>query len=238
MNSGEQNICFNFPGYYGHGVPANNYYTNESSLVQNNNKYEETKKEEPKQKATHEKWSTKETQVFVSVWKGNFVELQFYKAPDVWREISTKIYEVGNGKSVKQCKQKLRNMKALFYDAKLNNGKTGNEPNFPLFYEDFESILGCRDAVKVSEMAGIGCKTLIKKDEILIVKNSAIKAPQQSAIKEAPQQLLLKQKHNDDDDDDDVGDLLDFSREFIDNLGSEKSEEGNKPKKAEKAEFP
>ena len=55
MNSGEQNICFNFPSYYGHGVPANNYYTNESSLVQNNNKYEEAKKEEPKQKATHEK---------------------------------------------------------------------------------------------------------------------------------------------------------------------------------------
>ena len=182
MNSGEQNICFNFPGYYGHGVPANNYYTNESSLVQNNNK-----KEEPKQKATHEKWSTKETKVFVPVWKGNFVELQLYKTPDVWREISTKIYEVGNGKSVKQCKQKLRNMKALFYDAKLNNGKTGNEPNFPLFYEDFESILGCRDAVKVSEMAEIGCKTLIKKDEILIVKNSAIKAPEQSVIKEAPQ---------------------------------------------------
>ena len=55
MNSGEQNICFNFPSYYGHGFPANNYYTNESSLVQNNNKYEEAKKEEPKQKATHEK---------------------------------------------------------------------------------------------------------------------------------------------------------------------------------------
>ena len=131
---------FNF-GYYGHGAPANYCYTNENSLVQNNSKNEEAKKEEPKQKATREKWSTKETQVFVSVCKQNFVELQSYKAPDVCREISTKVSKVGNGNSVKQCKLKLRNMNASFHEAKLNNYKTGNEPNFPPFYEDFESIL-------------------------------------------------------------------------------------------------
>ena len=211
---------FNFPGYYGHGIPANYCYTNESSLLQNNSINEKTKKEEPKPKATREKWSTKETQVFASVWKENFVELQFYKAPDVWREISTKVSEVGNGKSVKQCKLKLRNMKTSYHDAKLNNDKTGNEANFPPFYEDFESILDCRDAVKVSEMAEIGCKTSIKKDGIPIVKNSTIKAPEQYAIKEAPQQPSRKRKHNDDDD---VGDLLDSSRGFIDDLVSEKS---------------
>ena len=72
---------------------------------------------------------------------------------------------------MKQCKLKLRNMKASYQDAEVNNDKTGNEPNSPPFYEDFESILGCRNAVKVSEMAEIGCKTSIKKDEISIVKN-------------------------------------------------------------------
>ena len=84
-------------------------------------------------------------------------------------------------------------------------------------------------------MAEIGCKTSIRKDETPIVKNSTIKAPEQSAIKKAPQQPSLKRKHNDDDD---VGDLLDFSGEFIDDLANEKSEEDNKPKKAEKGEFP
>ena len=133
MNSRERNVFFNFPGYYSHGVPANYCYTNESSLIQNNSKNEEAQKEEPKQKATREKCSTKETQVFVSVWKENFVELKSYKAPDIWREISTKVPEVGNGKSVKQCKLKLRNMKASYHDPKLNNVKTGNEPNFPPF---------------------------------------------------------------------------------------------------------
>ena len=44
MNTGEQDIFFTFPGYYGHGVPANYCYTNESSLVQNNSKNEEAKK--------------------------------------------------------------------------------------------------------------------------------------------------------------------------------------------------
>ena len=83
-------------------------------------------------------------------------------------------------------------------------------------------------------MAEIGCKTSIKKDEIPIVKNSTLKAPEQSAIKEAPQQPSLKRKHNDDDN---AGDLLDFSREFIDDLVSEKSDEGNKPKKQKKTNF-
>ena len=64
------------------------------------------------------------------------------------------------------------------------------------------------------------------------MKNSTIiKAPEQSAIKEAPQQPSLKRKQNDDD----VGDLLDTSREFIDDLVSEKSEEDNKPEKQKKA---
>ena len=125
-------------------------------------------------------------------------------------------------------------MKASYHDAKLNNDKTADEPNFPPFYENFESILGCTDAFKFSEMAEIGCKTSIKKDEIPIVKNSTLKVPEQSAIKEAPQQPSLKRKHSDDDN---AGDLLDFSLEFIDDLVSEKSEEGNKPKKQKKANF-
>ena len=86
-------------------------------------------------------------------------------------------------------------------------------------------------------MAESGCKTSIKNDEIPIVKNSTIKAPQQSAIKEAPQQPSLKRKQNDDDDDDDDGDFLDSSREFIGDLVSEKSEEGNRLKKQKKANF-
>ena len=74
MNSGERNIFFFFFGYYGHGVPENYCHTNESSLVQNNSKNKEAKKQEPKPKARREKWSTKETQVFVSVSKENFAE--------------------------------------------------------------------------------------------------------------------------------------------------------------------
>ena len=34
MNSEERNSFFIFPGYCGHGVPANYCYTNEISLVQ------------------------------------------------------------------------------------------------------------------------------------------------------------------------------------------------------------
>ena len=66
-----------------------------------------------------------------------------------------------------------------------------------------------------------------------MTNSTIIKAPEQSAIKEAPPQPSLKRKQNDDD----VGDLLDTSREFIDDLVSEKSEEGNKPKKQKKANF-
>ena len=49
--------------------------------------------------------------------------------PDVRREISTKVSEVGNGKSVKQCKLKLRNIKASCHDTKLNNDIKRREMN-------------------------------------------------------------------------------------------------------------
>ena len=73
----------------------------------------------------------KATQMFVSVWKENFVELQSYKAPDDWRERyqQRQVFEVGNRKSVKQCKLELKNMKASYHDAKVNNDKTKNERN-------------------------------------------------------------------------------------------------------------
>ena len=76
---------------------------------------------------------------------------------------------------------------------------------------------------------------MIKKNEVPIVKNSTINVPERSAIKEACQQSSLRQKHNSDDD---VSNLLDSSCKFIDDLVNEKSEEGNKPKKVEKGEFP
>ena len=119
--------------------------------------------------------------VFVSVWKERFVELQPYETPDVWGEvsmISTIVSEVGNGKSVKQYKLKLRNMKASYNDAKPNNDKTENEIIFPLVKEDFDIIIDCRNAIKVSEMAEIGCNASTKKDETPIVKHSIIKAPE------------------------------------------------------------
>ena len=74
----------------------------------------------------------KATQMFVSVWKENFVELQSYKAPDEWRERyqQRQVFEVGNRKSVKQCKLELKNMKASYHDAKVNNDKTKNERKF------------------------------------------------------------------------------------------------------------
>ena len=140
MNSGERNMLFNFPGYYGHGVPANYCYTNESSFVQNNKK-EDAKKRRTKTEGHTLEMVNEETQVFVSVWKKNFAELQFYKAPGVWREISTKVSEVGYGKSVKQCKLKLRHMKASYHDAKLNNDKTGNEPNSLPFMRTLKAFL-------------------------------------------------------------------------------------------------
>ena len=50
---------------------------------------------------------------------------------------------------MKQIKDKLRNLKDAYKQARENNKQTGKSPIFYPFYEDFDIIFGARDTVNL-----------------------------------------------------------------------------------------
>ena len=74
----------------------------------------------------------------------------------MWLIISQRISNLGKIKKVAQCKYKLRNLKDAYKKAKDNNKKSGASPQFPPFYGDFDSILGCRDVINIPELVEVG----------------------------------------------------------------------------------
>ena len=76
-------------------------------------------------KTKRDRWTAKQTEVLVTMWKENYQELKSSKQHSVWMRIKNKIDGLGNPKTLKQINIKLRNMKDAYKVSKDNNKKTG-----------------------------------------------------------------------------------------------------------------
>ena len=95
-------------------------------------------------KMKRDRWTAKQTEVLVTMWKENYKELESSKQHSVWMRIKNKIDGLGNPKTLKQIKTKLRNMKDAYKVSKDNNKKTGRSPSFCVHSDDFGEILCTR----------------------------------------------------------------------------------------------
>ena len=82
--------------------------------------------------------TAKHTEVLVTMWKENYKELESAKQHGVWMRIKNKTDGLGNAKTLKQIKTKLRNMKDAYKVSKNNNKKTGRSPSFCAYFDDFD----------------------------------------------------------------------------------------------------
>ena len=94
-----------------------------------------------------QRWTTEQTNVLVKTWKENFDLLESSRQYSAWLKIKTAVDAAGPAKTMKQCKDKIRNLKDGYKSAKLNNKQTGTSPIYAPFYDDFDEILGDRDCV-------------------------------------------------------------------------------------------
>ena len=88
---------------------------------------------------------TVQTKALVYWWKEYYNELETAKQHSLWAKIKVEIDKLGNPKSLKEIKDKLRNLKDASKQARDNNKQTGKSPIFCPFYEDFEDIFGARE---------------------------------------------------------------------------------------------
>ena len=92
---------------------------------------------------------TAQTKALVYWWKEYYNELETAKQHSLWAKIKVEIDKLGNPKSLKQIKDKLRNLKNAYKQARDNNKQTGKPPIFCPFYEDSDDIFDARDTVSL-----------------------------------------------------------------------------------------
>ena len=99
---------------------------------------------------------TAQTKALVCWWKEYYNELETAKQHSLWAKIKVVNDKLGNPRSLKQIKDKLRNLKDAYKQARDNNKQTGKSPIFCPFYEDFDEIFGARDTVNLPYAKEIG----------------------------------------------------------------------------------
>ena len=99
------------------------------------------------EKKKRERWSESQTKTLVYLWKEHFRDLQTSKQHLIWIKIKTAVNEKGREKTLKQLKDKIRNLKDAYKAARDNNKKTGASPTYSPYFEEFDEVLGTPDVI-------------------------------------------------------------------------------------------
>lgn len=93
------------------------------------------------------KWSDEQSLILVQEWKERLDDVESSRSSEAWKKILEAVNKVQPQKTMKQCKDKLRNLKQAYKDAKANNNLTGRGKKTSPHYEIFDQILGSRPVV-------------------------------------------------------------------------------------------
>ena len=103
-----------------------------------------------------ERCSAKQTDALVKLWNENIFLLETPKSVTVWQKVKPEVNKHCREKSVTQCKNKTRNLKAAYKAAKENNKKCGASPEFCQYFSDFDEVLGTTDVINLPHIAEVG----------------------------------------------------------------------------------
>ena len=66
---------------------------------------------------------------------------------EAWQKILAEVNKAGAKKRVKQCRDKLRNLKMQYTKAKQHNKGTGNSPMYSPHYDELDEVFGTRAVI-------------------------------------------------------------------------------------------
>ena len=104
-------------------------------------------------KSAAAKWGEGQFSVLVSEWKDRIKEVESARATETWNKIVEEVNKSGDPKTVKQRKDKIRNLKKKY---KANNNKTGRPPQTSSSYDSFDEVVATQAVVTMSEVIQSG----------------------------------------------------------------------------------
>ena len=157
------NSLFNIPSNNAVGVPVNKSVSFTNTSVEAPTKHSDgisTKNsvDQDQMKTSRTTWSTVEQEVLVHAWKDNYKELESVHNSVAWAKILSAVLTVGE-KSLKQCKDKIKNLKERYKEAKDKNKKSGESLHTCAFFNLFDEILGTRDVIEMPLVKEVGAST-------------------------------------------------------------------------------
>ena len=114
---------------------------------------------QPRKANKRQRWTHEQTTVLIQKWKENFEVVESSRQYGAWLKIKVAVDAAGPDKSVRQCKDKMRNLKDVYKQARDNNKLTGVSPTYPPFYDDLDEVLGTRDCVSMPNVQEVGTAT-------------------------------------------------------------------------------
>ena len=126
------------------------------------------------------RWTTKQVDCLVAYWKENQEGLSSSLQRVFWDDIAKHVSKSDPhvpSRSAQDCREKIKNMKQYYQKVKDSTGRTGAAANFPKYYDDFDEILGTKDATTLPEMKQIGLK---RKHEVDMPLSSCHTSPSTS----------------------------------------------------------
>ena len=117
------------------------------------------------------RWIKPQIDALVSLWQENIGVLESTRSYEIWVKIKAAVSNLGPAKTIKQCKDKMQNLKDAYKRAKESNKKTGAASSFPPYFTQIDEILGCRDVANLPEKTEVGANS-ISDDEINATSDS------------------------------------------------------------------
>ena len=110
-------------------------------------------------KPKRDRMSVEQVQVLVNMYCENFELTEKSNCSSAWLKIQNEVNKHGPEKTVKQIKDKLRNLKSDYRAARDNNKKTGAALQTSLYFDIFDELFGTRDVVTLPNFTEVGAST-------------------------------------------------------------------------------
>ena len=106
------------------------------------------------------RWTEQQTSILITSWKENFERIQRARNAEAWQRIMDDVNKASGRKSVKQCRDKLRNLKSQYSKAKQHNKGAGNSPAmWNRHYDELDEVLGTRPVIVMPSVLQAGSLT-------------------------------------------------------------------------------
>ena len=136
-------------------------------------------------------WIKSQIDILVSLWQENIRALELARSHKIWVKIKATVDNLAPAKTIRQCKDKMWNLKEPYERAKQSNKKIGAAWRFRPCFTQIDKILGCRDVTNLPEKTEVGANS-ISDDEINASSDSDSEVNKSNVLKQILKKVWAK----------------------------------------------